>query len=71
MLICCEQTFIKPWIENVRKERELKGRLISEVLSHAQSDMVGKLRNEDGTPDKEAIKRSAYLYLCTEKVYMN
>ncbi|KAI5411777.1 sodium/calcium exchanger NCL [Lathyrus oleraceus] len=51
------QTFIKPWIENVRKERELKGRLISEVLSHAQSDMVGKLRNEDGTPDKEAIKR--------------
>ncbi|KAK7272565.1 hypothetical protein RJT34_29242 [Clitoria ternatea] len=51
------QTFIKPWIEHVRKERELKGHLISEVLMHAQNDMVGRLRNDDGTPDKNAIKR--------------
>ncbi|CAJ1957211.1 unnamed protein product [Sphenostylis stenocarpa] len=51
------QTFIKPWIEHVRKERELKGHLISEVLKHAQNDMVGKLRKDDGTPDKTAIRR--------------
>ncbi|KAK7324549.1 hypothetical protein VNO77_28193 [Canavalia gladiata] len=51
------QTFIKPWIEHVRKERELKGHLISEVLKHAQNDMVGRLRNDDGTPDKSAIRR--------------
>lgn len=37
------QTFIKPWIEHVRKERELKGHLISGVLKHAQDDMVGRL----------------------------
>ncbi|RZB77182.1 Sodium/calcium exchanger NCL isoform B [Glycine soja] len=51
------QTFIKPWIEHVRKQRELKGHLISEVLKHAQNDMVGRLRQDDGTPDKIAIKR--------------
>jgi len=47
----------------VRKERELKGHLISGVLSHAQNDMVGRMLNDDGTADKDAIKRSAYLYL--------
>ncbi|XP_027340347.1 sodium/calcium exchanger NCL-like [Abrus precatorius] len=51
------QTFIKPWIEHVRKERELKGHLISEVLRHAQNDMVGRLRKDDGAPDIAAIKR--------------
>ncbi|XP_027927782.1 sodium/calcium exchanger NCL-like [Vigna unguiculata] len=51
------QSFIKPWIEHVRKERELKGHLISEVLKHAQNDMVGRLQNDDGTPDKTAIRR--------------
>ncbi|TKY49146.1 hypothetical protein E2542_SST26572 [Spatholobus suberectus] len=51
------QTFIKPWIEHVRMERDLKRHLISEVLKHAQNDMVGRLRNEDGTPDKTAIRR--------------
>jgi len=44
----------------VRKERELKGHLISEVLKHAQNDMVGRLKKDDGTPDKLAIKRSTY-----------
>ncbi|WJX73220.1 hypothetical protein P8452_57029 [Trifolium repens] len=51
------QSFIKPWIEHVRKERELKGHIISGILSHAHSDMVGRLLKEDGTPDKDAIKR--------------
>ncbi|KAK7335104.1 hypothetical protein VNO80_26875 [Phaseolus coccineus] len=51
------KTFIKPWIELVRKERELKEHLISEVLKHAQNDMVGRLQNDDRTPDKAAIKR--------------
>lgn len=46
----------------MRKERELKGHLISGVLNHAQSDMVGRLLKDDGTPDKDAIKRYA---LCT------
>lgn len=55
-----EQTFIKPWIEHVRKERELKGHLISGVLNHAQSDMVGRLLKDDGTPDKDAIRRYAH-----------
>lgn len=56
-----EQTFIKPWIEHVRKERELKGHLISGVLNHAQNDMVGRMLKDDGTPDKDAIKRFTYL----------
>ncbi|KEH38650.1 calcium-binding EF-hand protein [Medicago truncatula] len=51
------QSFIKPWIEHTRKERELKEHLISGVLSHAQSDRVGRLLKDDGTPDKDAIKR--------------
>ncbi|KAL2331384.1 hypothetical protein Fmac_018965 [Flemingia macrophylla] len=51
------QTFIKPWIEHVRKERELKGHVISQVLKHAQNEMVGKLCQDDGMPDKDAIRR--------------
>ncbi|XLR34824.1 hypothetical protein S83_062724 [Arachis hypogaea] len=52
------QTFIKPWIEHVRKERELKGHLVSQVLKHVQSeDVVGRLLNDDGTADKAAIRR--------------
>lgn len=47
----------------MRKERELKGHLISEVLKHAQNDMVvGRLRSDDGTPDKDAIKRSTFCF---------
>jgi hypothetical protein len=54
----------------VRKERELRGHIISGILSHAHSDMVGRLLKEDGTPDKDAIKRYAYLYLYTDSVYI-
>ena len=46
----------------MRKERELKEHLISGVLSHAQSDRVGRLLKDDGTPDKDAIKRSTCLH---------
>ncbi|KAK7257179.1 hypothetical protein RIF29_30960 [Crotalaria pallida] len=51
------QVFIKPWIEHTRRERELKGHLISEVIKHAQNDMVGSLCKDDGTPDESSIKR--------------
>ncbi|MED6157675.1 hypothetical protein PIB30_025453 [Stylosanthes scabra] len=51
------QSFIKPWIEHVRKERELKGHLISQVLNHVQNDVVGRLLNDEGTADKAAIRR--------------
>ncbi|KAE9617022.1 hypothetical protein Lal_00034549 [Lupinus albus] len=51
------QVFIKPWIEHTRRERELKGHLISEVLRHAQNDMVGSLCKDDGTPDEATIRR--------------
>ncbi|XP_045801287.1 sodium/calcium exchanger NCL-like [Trifolium pratense] len=51
------QSFIKPWIEHVRKERELKGHIISGILTHSHSDIVGRLLKDDGTPDKDAIKR--------------
>ncbi|OIW08229.1 hypothetical protein TanjilG_15190 [Lupinus angustifolius] len=51
------QVFIKPWIEHTRRERELKGHLISEVLRHAQNDMVGSLCQDDGTPDEATIRR--------------
>jgi hypothetical protein len=65
-----KQAFIKPWIENMRKERALKGHLISGVLDHAQNDMDGRLLKDDGTPDKDAIKRYAYyLYFYTDSVY--
>jgi len=64
-----EQSFIKPWIEHTRKERELKEHLISGLLSHAQSDRVGRLLKDDGTPDKDAIKRSTCLYFYTNSIY--
>ncbi|CAL0333737.1 unnamed protein product [Lupinus luteus] len=51
------KSFIKPWIEHTRRELKLKGHVISEVLSHAQSDMVGSLCKDDGTPDEAAIRR--------------
>lgn len=44
----------------MRKERELKGHLISEVLRHAQNDMVGRMLKDDGTPDKDSIRRFAF-----------
>ncbi|KAL1299495.1 hypothetical protein HN51_044035 [Arachis hypogaea] len=50
------QTFIKPCIEHVRKERELKEHLITKVLKHVQNDVVGRLINDEGTADKAAIR---------------
>ncbi|XP_028763669.1 sodium/calcium exchanger NCL-like [Neltuma alba] len=51
------QGFLKPWMEHMRKEREIKGHLVSEILRHAQSDMVVQLLNDDGTADESAIRR--------------
>lgn len=48
----------------MRKERELKGHLISEVLGHVQNDVVGGLLNDDGAADKDAIRRSASGIVC-------
>ncbi|KAL2331382.1 hypothetical protein Fmac_018963 [Flemingia macrophylla] len=45
-----------PWIENKRREREGKKQLISEILRHVQSDMVGSLLTEDGKPDEHSIR---------------
>ncbi|MED6223498.1 hypothetical protein PIB30_074510 [Stylosanthes scabra] len=47
----------EPWIENKRKEKEGKKMLISEILRHVQSDMVGSLITNDGKPDETAIRR--------------
>ncbi|XP_022733181.1 sodium/calcium exchanger NCL2-like isoform X2 [Durio zibethinus] len=47
----------QPWIENKRKEREMKKNLISEMLSHFESNSVGSLLTDDGKPDKPAIIR--------------
>nr|KYP51400.1 hypothetical protein KK1_026834 [Cajanus cajan] len=45
-----------PWLENKRREREGKKQLISEILRHVQSDMVGSLLTEDGKPDEHSIR---------------
>ena len=47
----------QPWIENKRKEREMKKNLISEMLNHFQSNTMGSLLTDDGKPDTPAIKR--------------
>ncbi|XWS10958.1 hypothetical protein CRYUN_Cryun38cG0043000 [Craigia yunnanensis] len=47
----------QPWIENKRKEREMKKNLISEMLNHFQSNTIGSLLTDDGKPDTPAIKR--------------
>lgn len=45
-------------MDHTRKERKMKGHLISEILKHAQSDnMVGRLLNDEGTADESAIRR--------------
>ncbi|XP_019451888.1 PREDICTED: uncharacterized protein LOC109353987 [Lupinus angustifolius] len=51
------KSFIKPWIEHTRRELKLKGHIISQVLNHAQTDRVGSLCKDDGTPDEDAIRR--------------
>ncbi|KAI4333603.1 hypothetical protein L6164_018387 [Bauhinia variegata] len=47
----------EPWIQSKRKEREEQKHLMSEILSYAQSDIVGSLLTEDGYPNEVAIKR--------------
>ncbi|KAL4375792.1 hypothetical protein GQ457_02G037970 [Hibiscus cannabinus] len=47
----------QPWIENKRKEREMDENLISELLSHFQSNTIGSLLTDDGKPDTTAINR--------------
>lgn len=47
----------QPWIENKRKEREMKKNLISGMLNHFQSNNIRSLLTDDGTPDATAIKR--------------
>ncbi|KAK8973574.1 hypothetical protein V6N11_030764 [Hibiscus sabdariffa] len=47
----------QPWIENKRKEREMNENLISELLSHFQSNTIGSLLTDDGKPDTTAINR--------------
>ncbi|XVF78710.1 hypothetical protein PTKIN_Ptkin14bG0157500 [Pterospermum kingtungense] len=47
----------QPWIENKRKESEMKKNLISGMLNHFQSNSIGSLLTDDGKPDTTAIKR--------------
>lgn len=49
-----------PWLQNKRKEHDMKKTLIPEILRFAQSN-VGDLLHEDGTPDTHAIKRSGQI----------
>lgn len=46
-----------PFVESERKEHEMKRNLISEIVSHLQSDALGNLIKEDGTPDLLTIRR--------------
>uniref|UniRef100_A0A7N2M9E9 EF-hand domain-containing protein n=1 Tax=Quercus lobata TaxID=97700 RepID=A0A7N2M9E9_QUELO len=46
-----------PWLLNRRREREMTKDLIQEILRHVQSNVVGGLLKEDGTPDTHSIKR--------------
>ncbi|BFG29106.1 hypothetical protein CerSpe_153800 [Prunus speciosa] len=47
----------QPWIENRRREREMKKNLMSEVLRHVQSNSLGRILTEDGMPDIPNIRR--------------
>ncbi|CAB4277405.1 unnamed protein product [Prunus armeniaca] len=47
----------QPWIENRRREREMKKNLMSEVLRHVQSNSLGSILTEDGMPDIPNIRR--------------
>ncbi|XP_044507194.1 sodium/calcium exchanger NCL2-like [Mangifera indica] len=46
-----------PWIQNKRKEREMKKNLISEILQHVEKNAIESLMGEDGTPDEATIRR--------------
>ncbi|KAJ0045990.1 hypothetical protein Pint_04681 [Pistacia integerrima] len=47
----------QPWIQNKRKEREMKKNLISELLQHVENNAIESLLTEDGTPDESTIRR--------------
>ncbi|PQP98195.1 uncharacterized protein Pyn_30670 [Prunus yedoensis var. nudiflora] len=47
----------QPWIENRRREREMKKNLMSEVLRHVQSNSLGSILTEDGMPNIPNIRR--------------
>lgn len=47
---------LQPWIQNQRKEHEMKKELVSEIIGHVQSSALGSLY-KDGRPDINAIKR--------------
>ncbi|XP_048321137.2 sodium/calcium exchanger NCL2 [Ziziphus jujuba] len=47
----------QPWIQNKRKEREIKRNLMSEIQKYVQSNALGSLLTEDGTPDIRNIRR--------------
>ncbi|PRQ31086.1 putative sodium/calcium exchanger membrane region, EF-hand domain pair [Rosa chinensis] len=49
------QVFL-PWIQNRRKEREMKKNLMSEVLRHVQSNSLGAILTENGMPHMENIR---------------
>ncbi|KAM5586189.1 hypothetical protein ABKV19_005212 [Rosa sericea] len=46
----------QPWIQNRRKEREMKKNLMSEVLRHVQSNSLGAILTENGMPHMENIR---------------
>ncbi|WOH05898.1 hypothetical protein DCAR_0625321 [Daucus carota subsp. sativus] len=48
---------LHPWIQNRKKEHEMKKALVSEIVGHVQSSALGSLYTENGKPDIYAIKR--------------
>ncbi|KAK1389276.1 putative sodium/calcium exchanger membrane region, EF-hand domain pair [Heracleum sosnowskyi] len=48
---------LQPWIQNRKKEHEMKKELVSQIVGHVQSSALGSLYTEDGTPDIHAIKK--------------
>ncbi|EOY13167.1 Sodium/calcium exchanger family protein / calcium-binding EF hand family protein [Theobroma cacao] len=48
----------QPWIENKRKEREMKKNLMSEMLAYSNENLIGSLLTEDGKPNTAAIRSS-------------
>ncbi|KAK6230676.1 hypothetical protein QUC31_002194 [Theobroma cacao] len=47
----------QPWIENKRKEREMKKNLMSAMLTYSKENRIGSLLTEDGKPNTAAIRR--------------
>ncbi|KAK9269651.1 hypothetical protein L1049_001429 [Liquidambar formosana] len=46
----------QPWIQNRRREHEMRKELISGILRHVQSHALGSLVAEDGTPNTPNIR---------------